>query len=174
MSLFNKKKRIQYLGFDDFWYSTIGIVIISFVTNFLFNSSAERNTLDLIFIGWIVSLFFTTLDWLIIRSVLIFLRQKFPDFKDDKKRIGILIFVIIFTIIAIDFIGGQLTAGIVRMFGYYSSHTVQLKVLIPIIIIAIMFMAISEAIYLYLRLKTSIRKEEQAKQINDSGTIGYA
>jgi len=165
MPLFNKKKRIQYLGFDDFRYSVIGILVISFITNYLFNTTAERTTLDLILIGWGVGLFFTICYWCIIRNILIFLRKKYPDFKDDKKRISILILAVICTVIIVDFIGGYLTANFIRLFGYNSTHTVQLKVLIPIMIITIMSMAIYEAVYYYIRLKKSIREEEQTKQV---------
>ncbi|WP_438423658.1 sensor histidine kinase [Aquimarina macrocephali] len=46
-----------------------------------------------------------------------------------------------------------------------SSHTTQLKILIPIILITIMTMAIYEAVYYYIRLKKSIKEEEQAKRV---------
>ncbi|MGY3794657.1 sensor histidine kinase [Aquimarina sp. 433] len=165
MPLFNKQKRIQYLGFDDVRSCLIGIAIISFITNYLFNTTPERNTFDLIFIGYAVNLFFTICYWLLIRNILIFLRKKYPDFKDDKKRISILFLSVVCTVVIVDYLGGELTARVIRLFGYYSNHRVELKVLIPIMIITIMVMAIYEAIYLYNRLKKSIREEEQTKQV---------
>ena len=88
MSVFNKNKRIQYLGFNDFGFSVVGILVISFVTNYLFNDPLEQITLDLKLIAWAGSLFFTCVDWFAIRVVIIFLRKKYPDFKDDKKDAG--------------------------------------------------------------------------------------
>jgi len=41
--LFNKKKRIQYLGFNDVWFTVIGILVLSVVTNYLFNDPSGRN-----------------------------------------------------------------------------------------------------------------------------------
>ncbi|PWL38892.1 histidine kinase [Flagellimonas aquimarina] len=166
MPLFNKKKRIKYLGFDDLWYSIIGILVLSFITNFLFNNPSERNTLDLKLIGWGAALFFTICDWGIIRSILIFLRKKYPDFKDDKKRISILILAIICTILIVDFFAGWLSSTFVNQFSDYNSrHITRLKELIPVTIITIMVMAIYEVIYSYVRLKKSIREEEQTKQV---------
>jgi sensor histidine kinase YesM len=163
--LFNKERRIQYLGFNDVWFSLTGILIISLITNYLFNDPLERHSLILAILGWTVSLFFTICDWCIIRSILIFLRKKYPDFRDDKKRIIVFLIAIITTVIIVDFLGGILTASILNMFGYNSNHVVKLKVLLPIILITVMTMAIYEAIYFYIRLKKSIREEEQAKRV---------
>ena len=165
MSVFNKNKRIQYLGFNDFGFSIVGILVISFVTNYLFNDPLEQITLDLKFIAWAGSLFFTCVDWFAIRVVIIFLRKKYPDFKDDKKRISILILTIICIVILVDFIGGYFIQELLRSFGYFSNHSTHFKVILPIIIITIMIMAIYEAIYFNIRLKKSIREEEQAKQV---------
>ncbi len=163
--LINKKKRIQYLGFNDFWFTVIGILIISLITNYLFNDPSERNSIILILVGWSVSLFFTICDWFLIRSVMIFLRKKYPHFRDDKKRIIIFFVAIVSIVIFVDFIGGLLLSGIFNLFGFNASHVVSLKVLLPIILITVMSMAIYEAIYYYVRLKKSIREEEQAKQV---------
>ncbi|MFY0630917.1 MAG: histidine kinase [Flavobacteriaceae bacterium] len=165
MPLFNKKKRIQYLGFNDFWFSVIGILILSIIANYLFNNLSERKSIDLILIGWFASLLITIFDWFIIRGVLIFLRKKYPDFKDDLKRIIFLFFAIISVILLVDFAIGSLLAKFFTLLGYNSTHVVVLKVLVPVILIVIMTMAIYEAIYYNVRLKTSIREEEQAKQV---------
>ncbi|GAA4278700.1 sensor histidine kinase [Aquimarina mytili] len=163
--LIDKKKRIQYLGFNDLWFTVIGILIISIITNYLFNDPSERSSIELVFIGWFAALFFTVCDWFIIRFILIFLRKKYPDFKDDFKRIIFLLFAIISVILLVDFIGGSLLANIFTLLGFNSTHAIRLKVLLPVILITIMTMAIYEAVYYYVRLKKSIRIEEQAKQI---------
>ncbi|KAA1242509.1 histidine kinase [Aquimarina sp. RZ0] len=165
MPLFNKQKRIQYLGFNDFWFSVTGILIISIIANYLFNDLSERESIELIFIGWVASLIPTICDWFIIRFILIFLRKKYPNFEDDFKRIMILLFTIVCVILLIDFTMGFLLAKIFTFLGFNSSHMVVLKVLLPVILIVIMIMAIYEAIYYNVRLKKSIREEEQTKQV---------
>lgn len=165
MRLLNKKKRIQYLGFNDIWFSIIGILIISTIANYLFNNPSERESIDLKFIGWFAALINVICYWIIIRSILIFLRKKYPNFKDDIRRIISLLIAIISVILVVDYTVGFLLAKFFTLLGYNSSHMVILKVLIPIIITVIMIMAIYEAVYYYVRLKKSIREEEQAKQV---------
>ncbi|WP_010179317.1 sensor histidine kinase [Aquimarina agarilytica] len=165
MPLVSKNKRIPYLGFNDTWFSLVGILIISLITNYLFSDPLERNSLMSVIIGWSVSLFFTICDWFIIRFILISLRKKYPHFRDDVKRISIFLIAIISTVIIVDFVGGALLSMTLNLFSLNASHKVQLKILIPIILITIMIMAIYEAIYYYVRLKKSIREEEQAKQV---------
>lgn len=165
MRLFNKKKRIQYLGFDDFWFSFIGILIISSITSFMFNDMSMSNPLIVLVIRWVSCFFFTVSDWLIIRGILIFLRRKYPNFKDDFKRITSLVFAIIVTILIVDFFGGKFLTHFFRFFDINSTYSMQLKVLMSIMIIIVMDMAIYEAIYYHIRLKKSIREEEQTKQV---------
>jgi len=164
MKLFNKEKRIQYLGFNDVWFSIIGILILATTTNYLFNNPGDRTSFAILFIGWTSSLFVTICDWLINRRILIYLRKQFPDFKDDIKRMVILLFAIVAVIITVDLLAGSLISAILSLIGFYSVHSLHLRVIIPVIIITIMVMAIYEAVYYYVRLKTSIREEEQSKQ----------
>ncbi len=160
--LINKKKRIQYLGFNDFWFIVIGILVLSFITDLLFNNSFSSYPFETAVITWGVSLFFTICDWFTIRAVIILLRKKYPDFNDDSKRVMLLFFAIISIVILVDLLGNKLVSYI---FDQDRSPISNFRVLIPIIIISMMTMAIYEAVYYNIRLKKSIREEEQAKRI---------
>ncbi|MDT0605903.1 sensor histidine kinase [Croceitalea rosinachiae] len=157
---FNREKRIKYLGFNDFWFAAVGILFLSFVTDFLFNNSFFRFPFSEAVIIWSVSLFFTICDWLIIRTVIILLRKKYPNISDIGKRLVLLFLTIVGTVLIVDFIGNRILSIIFEDLNVQSSP----QVLLPIIIISTMTMAIYEAIYYYIRLKKSIREEEQAKQ----------
>ena len=159
--IFNKKRRIKYLGFDDFWFVIIGLLILSFVTDFLFNNSFVRFPIGEALLNWSLSLFFTICDWFIIRTIIILLRKKYPDLDDDVKRLSLLFLAIIGTVILVDFAGNRLLAYI---FGERYRSISPSTVLVPIIIISTMTMAIYEAIYYNIRLKKSIREEEQTKR----------
>lgn len=162
MKLFNKQKRIQYLGFDDRWFMFLGILVLSFVTDFLFgNNSFARLPFVPALINWSVSLLFSTTNWFIMRSILIGLRKKFPRFTDDFIRIPLFFIGIVVTVLVVDRIG-ELFLGWV--FGGTYNHPSRVRIILPIILISTMTMAIYEAIYYYTRLKKSIREEEQAKQ----------
>ena len=162
MKLFNRQKRIQYLGFDDRLFMVIGIFILSFVTDFLFsNNSFGRLPFLEALINWSVSLLFSTTNWFIMRAILIGLRKRYPSFTDDFRRIPLFFLGIIGTVLFVDRIGDLFLGWV---FGGTYNHPPRLKIILPIILISTMTMAIYEAMYYYTRLKKSIREEEQAKQ----------
>ncbi|WP_394973955.1 sensor histidine kinase [uncultured Croceitalea sp.] len=158
----NKEKRIKYLGFNDFWFAFVGIIILSFITDYLFSKSFFRFPLAEAIISWSVSLFFTICNWFIIRKVIILLRIKYPSFSDVGKRLVLLSIAIISTVLLVDFIGNKFLSFIFSK--NYNAQSSSL-ILLPVIIISTMTMAIYEAIYYYIRLKKSIIEKEQAKQV---------
>lgn len=161
--LVNKEERIKYLGFDDLWFSIIGILILSGIAAYLFNDPVLLLSWPEKILSWVISLFFTIIDWFINRSIMIYLRKKYPAFADDAKRITLFFLAIVVTVVAVDMIGGTLISQIQGV-SYFISWS-RLKVLLPIIIISIMSMAIYEAIYYNVRLKKSVREEEHSKRL---------
>lgn len=161
--LINKEKRLKYMGFDDTWFVIIGVIILSFITDYLFNNSFTKYELKFALQYWSTSLFFSICNWLIMRVNIIYMRKKFPAFKDNPKRIFLLFLTIIITVISVDFLGGTF---IEKLFFNQTYHFQErYNILLPIIIISIMVMAMYEAVYYYVRLQKSIREEEQAKQV---------
>jgi sensor histidine kinase YesM len=159
--LLNRQKRIQYLGFDDLRFMIVGILILSFVTDFLFSNSFLRYPFRWAVLIWSISLFFATMDWIILRLVLIRLRKRFPNMKDDVKRITLFFLSIVVTVLTVDYIGGTTIEALLgENFNYSSNYKVQ----IPVILISTMTMAIYEAVFYYLRLKKSIVREEESKR----------
>lgn len=70
--------------------------------------------------------------------------------------------MMVVTIVLIDYLGNKLLfMGIGSRYNPLKRSTV----LVPVLLISMMVMAIYEAIYFYIKLKQSIREEEQAKQI---------
>lgn len=162
MQLSNKEKRIKYLGFNDVWFVTGGILVLSFITDFLFsNNSFARYPFWEATINWSVSLMFSTVNWLVMRKVIIALRKKYPRLKDNKIRIPLIFLALVSSILIIDFLGNNLLGYI---FNESYNHPLRSKIVLPIILISTMTMAIYEALYYYIRLKESIREEEQAKR----------
>lgn len=161
MKLVNRERRIKYLGFDDKWFIIIGIIVLSFVTDFIFSNSFGRD-LPMIhaIIGWSVSLFFSILNWFAIREVMIRLRKRFPKFKDNFKRIILFFSAIVGSVLIIDWIG----SAFLKMAVGLNFNEIPNTKIVSIIIVSSMTMAIYEAIYFYVRLRKSIREEEQAKQ----------
>ncbi|MEM7486075.1 MAG: histidine kinase [Bacteroidota bacterium] len=162
MNLFNKERRIKYLAFNDVWFAIGGILLLSFVTDFLFSSgSFTRLPFIEATINWSVSLMFSIANWLIMRDILISLRKKYPSLKDNKKRIPLFFLFIVFTVMMVDYTGNTILGFV---FGSNYNNPLRSKLILPIILISTMTMAIYEAIYYYIRLKRSIQEEEQSKR----------
>ena len=159
--LLDKEKRIKYLGFNDLRFMLLGILVLSFVTDYMFNNSFVNYPIQWALFSWSISLFFATCDWLILRAILIRLRKRYPALEDDRKRITLFFLSIVFVVALVDLIGGS---TLEVLLGGNFNYPERLKVIIPVILVSTMTMAIYEAVYYYLRLKESIRKEEQAKQ----------
>lgn len=158
---YNKKERIQYFGFDDFWFKTIGILVLSLVMFYLFSTHYLDRPFFEVFINWVVSLVFSILDWFIIRWIMVRLRMQYPNLEDSIKRIVLLFLAIIAVVVVVDFMGFLLLS----LIGNESySFFIRSRALLSIIIISTMTMAMYEAIYYYERLKRAIQKEEQSKQ----------
>lgn len=160
--IYNKEKRIKYLGFNDIWFSVVGIFILSIVTSYLFSSTTSDISLLEVALSWVIALMFSAIDWVINRGMMIYLRRKYPEFTDDAKRIVLFFLTITFTVVFVDYIGGKLLSLIPGI--NYNVNVSRLKMLLPIILITIMTMAIYEAIYYNIRLQKSIRQEERSKQ----------
>ncbi|RNC85887.1 MAG: histidine kinase [Balneola sp.] len=160
--LINREKRIKYLGFDDVWFTIIGIVIITLSAIYIFKVPTDRLTPTETVITFVVTLFFTICDWLINRFILIRLRVKYPSLKDSVRRISLLFLCVLVTVTAVDFIGVSLVSFISENVDYNFQE--RIRSLIIVIVLNIMTMAIYEAVYFFILLKKSIREEEQAKQ----------
>lgn len=159
--LFNKRKRIEYLGFDDKWFVIIGIFVLGFVTDYLFTNSFGRFPLQEALINWSISVFFTICNWTFMRSVIIALRIKYPTLRETAKRILIALVILVISVIFIDYAGNVLLA---KMWGTSYHPKERSFVLLPIVLISTMVQATYEAIYHFTKLKTAIRLEAEAKQ----------
>jgi sensor histidine kinase YesM len=162
--LFNKERRIKYLGFNDFWFAVISIIVLSVVTNYLFSNYSKGTPFLEIVINWVISLFFTLCNWFFMRNVIIYLRKRYPSFQSTIKRIIIVFFFIMVSVPLIDYLGSAII-GTFFFDSYHYNVFDRFKILLPIVIISVMIQAIYEAIYYHAMLKKIIREEEQAKQV---------
>jgi hypothetical protein len=158
----SREKRIKYFGFDDRWFFVIGVLVVSVIIDFLFNNSFSRYSLGEALVSWSIALVFTISNWSVMRWAMLSQRRRLPLFRDNIKRSGILFIIMIGTVLVIDMIGNYALA---RAFGDDYHPISKPRLLIPILLISTMILAIYEAVYYYLRLKTTIRQEEQAKQL---------
>ncbi len=158
---YSKKKRIEYLGFDDFWFKIVGILVISLTAFYLLSNPTREHLFIELAITYGVSLGFTIIDWFINRAIMIFLRKKYPALKDSALRVSLFFLAIVSTVIVVDYIGVSLLYPLTNEDYNFLNRS---QALLSIILISIMTMAIYEAIYYHIRLKGAIQEEEQSKQ----------
>jgi two-component system, LytTR family, sensor kinase len=83
--------------FNDFYFRLIGTPLVGFLIPPIFFHYSIENT----WFFWrtvCFSTFYTTIYWIVCRAVFIKINARFPDLKDNKKRLG-LILITCFTII---------------------------------------------------------------------------
>ncbi len=158
----NKKQRLKYLGFNDHWFIIIGIFLLGFSTLYIFNPGTAQLTAVELLITLMASLFFSAADWLVNRSILIFLRRRYPGLQNSIKRISLLFVATLIMVILIDFVGVFLISRTVDQVKY--DFWERAPSLVMIMFLTTMIMAIYEAVYFFVLLKKSVKEKEQAKQ----------
>lgn len=153
------KNKSQYIGFDDKWFMTIGVLALALLITFLFNSRFYSGIE--FFFSYLISLLFTLANWSAMRFAMIQLRKQYPNLAQSLKRNLIFLPLIVVIVMTINQVGDFLLKIV---FGpQYNSNSVSGTVII--ILISIMMMSIYEAIYYFDKLKLFIVKEEQTRQV---------
>ncbi|MEM1121139.1 MAG: histidine kinase [Bacteroidota bacterium] len=154
----------KYIGFNDTWFTILGIPVVTFFLTILFFNVPGEN-------WWLFGkrvvggLSFTAMYWLGVRSAMCWLRKKYEGFENTMKR---LVAIALFILIVGPFAGGILNsiidflADLVNYERMYQGENAN-KVL-PTYFACFFMIAIYEAIYFYYQLKQSITEKEQAKQ----------
>lgn len=159
------KNKWQYLGFNDTWFLLLGIPILTMFLIILFFNKPEYNNLPFMqkFVG---GLPFTTLYWLLTRSVMQWLRKRYQDLSETMKR---MILVALFVIFVGPFLGAALDFLLEIISNYIGFermdiHCLSIKKVLPVYFACFFMVAVYEAIYFYTKLKESIEAREEAKQ----------
>jgi len=148
----------EYIGFDDRKMIAFGIVIVSIITHPILFGLSYSNffTSPLIIIE---SMIWTSVYWLVLRWMMIYLRRRLPNISDNPKRI-IISLLIVLTLAPI------LSVCIAKVCGFIFpqdiEHSRTLKYTL-IYILAIGIMAIYEAAYYFHQYKCAIKETEALK-----------
>lgn len=149
----------EVLGFDDTLMLIIGMPVVSFLMPLLFFKGTLAYGLMAYLPGWGVSLMYTIAYWIPIRSIFIFLRRQFPDFRQIRIRIIATIVLVTITFFVMSDLVGLLhnhDKDPVSNFDYnVASFTIVALVSV-----------IYESVFLYDRWKKTIVEAEQLKREN--------
>lgn len=159
-----KSDKWKYLGFNDTWFTILGIPLVTLLLSVLFFN--EPNDTWFMFTKRVFGgLSFTIMYWLGIRYAMVWLRKRYDGIEHVMKRLIIIALLILFFAP----IAGSLLNEIIQ----YSADWIDYKrmyqggnedKILPTYFICFFMIAVYEAIYFYYQLKESIVEREQAKQ----------
>ena len=157
-----KQKVVDVLGFQDFWYITLGIPVVAFLIPLVFLGKTLDNGLLAYMPKFTVSLLYTTLYWLAIRQVFLIVRRRYPTQKDNNYRV---LFTAIGTIISYFLISNTcllITPHILPKEEIVPPNDFSLLVgsITTIIICVLLY----ESIFLYDRWKKSVLESERLRR----------
>ena len=158
------KINTKYLGFNDFSFFIIGIILLGFFIPQLFFGLRIDDPIYYFPAEWLQASCFSIFYWIFNRKVMVYYRKKFPLFDQVKKRI---IYVVLTVFFLLPFVGLIATSLIMLLFKTCSFP----KTLPPSTIQGIgaaytasfFILAIYETIWYYSQLKKSIQEQERVK-----------
>ena len=157
-------KNYPYLGFNDWPYVLVGLPFISFLIPQLFFQLTPWNDWDIFPTEWLEASIFTVAFWLTFRSVMIYLRKRYPHFQQAKMRVRATILIYLLAVPVINF----LLTGLIQICqltdGQDHYDPGLYKGFLTTYFISFAIIACYEAIYFYAQLRTSISEKEEAKQ----------
>ena len=77
----------KYLGFDDRLFTLIGIPLLTFILPFLFFGMTWSDFKEVFPYDFLESLLFTSSFWILCRFLILFFRKRYPNPKDNLRRI---------------------------------------------------------------------------------------
>jgi len=89
------KNNIKYLGFNDFWFTIIGILILGFLIPQIFFGIQINSPVYSFPLEWVKASMYASCYWLTNRYIMIYYRKKLPSFNETKKRILLALFTAI-------------------------------------------------------------------------------
>ena len=158
-----REHRIKWIGFDDLPFMLIGIPLLAVVAASLSANPAIAYTLEDYGFNYLISLSFCILNWLGFRSLTIWSRKKYPNFKNYRKRILIMAAVsLAFFLLA----NGTWTVILYGVFSAERLAQASLKgeaSLAAPLVLSVMMVAIYEVIYNAVGLQKSEKLIEKNK-----------
>lgn len=165
------KQDKHYLGFNDIPFMIFGIPILSILVSMMFFGVGLVDSTICFLHNPFIASFFTALFWLGDRTITIYLRKRFPNAHDLKKRlylqgIAILIYT---TLMSFPLMMGK--PYFEHTFGPEVQHPNYFKSLVSCLFATVLITTIYEAGYFLHKWKVSIAETETLKQQNTASQL---
>ncbi|MEM6317087.1 MAG: histidine kinase [Bacteroidota bacterium] len=158
-----QRKIHPYLGFNDFWFIVIGIIMLGiFVPIIFFNADLFDKRYP--YINEVFeAMMFSTGYWMMSRKIIIHFRKKIPDFQDSKKRILKVIISCVVGAFLLSIVLIPLVNILFRSLNLVTAPTSAVRGIINTYTVTFFILAIYESIWFFSQLKLSYAEKEQIK-----------
>lgn len=161
-----KKRRItELLGFNDRWFLFLGIPLVAVIVPLVFFSKSNSALVGQNLTGYISSLCFTAIYWFGNRQILLEVRKRFFEHKNDVRRITVQSALVLVYTLSIGFLS-------VLLMNYIPDHgTESESSFFAGLFISFFILSIYEAVWASSRLKQTSLEAEQLKRANIQGQL---
>lgn len=157
------KKNIQYLGFNDLWFTIAGVIILGLLIPLIFFGVKIGDPDSSFPLEWLEATIYSGTYWLVNRAIIVYFRKRYPTFEMTRKRVFL---VIIFCLVIVSLVGIILTPTLNVILNFCSVDNPPpspIQGLSATFTATFFVMAVYESIWYYSQLKKSIQEQEQVK-----------
>jgi two-component system LytT family sensor kinase len=167
------KAQQKYLGFDDrLGVVFIGIPLLTFLLPFLFFGMTWQIFLDVFPQDYIEGLVYTTAFWTVCRFTIIHFRKKYPEWKDNLRRVLLQVFWISLLIFPIGLLI-TLSCGFIyaNFLEYEDFKPTPLQAAVATYFTSFSIMTLYEAIYYLKKYGEAILEKEKIQRAHVQGQL---
>ena len=158
------KNDIKYLGFNDFWFMTIGIIALGFIIPQMFFGLKINDPNYPYHWEWLEATIFAASYWVVNRTIMIWFRKKYPAFELTKRRLTYGFITCFTSILITGIIISVIVNGFFELINIPNTNQPKLLQGFGSALSATFFiLAIYESIWYYSQLKKSIQEQERVK-----------
>lgn len=170
MKFFRSRKEI--IGFDDRWLILFGIPLVSLLVNtLLFGHLLKERAYDLFGGCFPISVYFTSIYWVVFRELYYYMVRKYPVNKDFRKRQAITIALVFVGYYVIDFLGGLFLYVVLNFSLDDGLEPNPVLKFITSTLFSLLIMTIYESFYLSMQLGKSLVEKEKLFKENISSQL---
>ena len=158
-----RRKIHPYLGFNDFWFIIIGVIVLGiFIPIVFFNADLFDKKYP--YINEVLeAMIFSLGYWVMSRKIIIHFRKKIPDFQDSKKRILKVVISCVVGAFLLSILLIPLVNILFRSLNLVTAPTSAVRGIINTYTVTFFILAIYESIWFFSQLKLSYEEKEQIK-----------
>lgn len=158
------KNELKYLGFNDFWFFIIGIIILGFLIPIIFFGLKINDPNYFYPREWLEASAYAASYWIADRAIMIFFRKKYPDFDMVKKRLTYVTITCTITVVLIGFILTPIFSIFFQVCNFSNTnHPGPFLGTVAALTCSFFILGIYETIWYYSQLKKAIHDQELVK-----------